>query len=246
MKQILVIGETCIDEFIYCDTTRLCPEGPVPIVKPIYTTINDGMSGNVVNNIKCIDSTAYITHVHQSDVIKKIRYVDKKSNHLFIRIDEEKDDISKCSLESIEQLQKNFYDLVIVSDYQKGFLSDEQLPVLAKLGTTSVLDTKRLLTDTIIENFTFVKLNEQEAYQNRHLTLSDKLIVTLGSRGTKYLEQIFETVEPVETIDVSGAGDTFTSAFALKYVETNDVTVSINFGNTMAAKVVRKRGVATP
>jgi sugar/nucleoside kinase (ribokinase family) len=47
-------------------------------------------------------------------------------------------------------------------------------------------------------------------------------------------------------MDVSGAGDTFTAAFALKYLETNDTESSITFANQMARQVVSKRGVATP
>ena len=30
MSGILVIGETCRDVFVYCDSNRLCPEAPVP------------------------------------------------------------------------------------------------------------------------------------------------------------------------------------------------------------------------
>jgi len=49
-----------------------------------------------------------------------------------------------------------------------------------------------------------------------------------------------------ETIDVSGAGDTFLSAFVLKYVETNDVEIAITFANKMSSIVVSKKGVVTP
>jgi bifunctional ADP-heptose synthase (sugar kinase/adenylyltransferase) len=45
---------------------------------------------------------------------------------------------------------------------------------------------------------------------------------------------------------VSGAGDTFTSSFILKFYETNNIKESITFANTMASIVVSKRGVTTP
>ena len=32
--KILVIGELCVDRFIYCDVKRLSPEAPVPVLKP--------------------------------------------------------------------------------------------------------------------------------------------------------------------------------------------------------------------
>ena len=52
MVKILVIGELCVDRFVYCEIKRLCPEAPVPVLNPVYTTTNDGMAGNVVENLK--------------------------------------------------------------------------------------------------------------------------------------------------------------------------------------------------
>ena len=52
--KILVIGDSCIDKFIYCEINRICPEAPVPILKPLYETTNEGMAGNVVANLKSL------------------------------------------------------------------------------------------------------------------------------------------------------------------------------------------------
>jgi ribokinase len=57
---------------------------------------------------------------------------------------------------------------------------------------------------------------------------------------------VYPSPDPKETIDVSGAGDTFTASFTLKYLETKDVSESIIFANKMASIVVSKRGVTTP
>ena len=54
MKKILVIGELCIDKFIYGDVKRLSPEAPIPVFNEIETVENKGMAGNVVENIKSI------------------------------------------------------------------------------------------------------------------------------------------------------------------------------------------------
>ena len=51
MIKITIIGETCNDIFIYCNSSRLSPEAPVPVLNPIHTTTNKGMSGNVMSNI---------------------------------------------------------------------------------------------------------------------------------------------------------------------------------------------------
>ena len=74
----------------------------------------------------------------------------------------------------------------------------------------------------------------------------DKILITLGSRGAKHINEIYPSPDPKETIDVSGAGDTFTAAFTLKYLESKDVSTAIYFANEMSAIVVSKRGVVTP
>jgi ribokinase len=71
-------------------------------------------------------------------------------------------------------------------------------------------------------------------------------LITLGSRGAKYIDKIFPSPDPKETIDVSGAGDTFTASFTIKYLETKNIEESIIYANKMASIVVSKRGVSTP
>jgi ribokinase len=109
------------------------------------------------------------------------------------------------------------------------------------------MDTKKKITDSLLSNFDFVKLNESEFNKhNFHKNLLNRVIVTLGSNGAKYIDKTYPSPDPRETIDVSGAGDTFTASFTLKYLETNDVSESIIFANKMASIVVSKRGVTTP
>ena len=76
--KILVIGELCVDRFMYCDVKRLSPEAPVPVLNPIEVIKNKGMAGNVVENLKALYDEAEVIHWSQSDNIIKTRYVDKK------------------------------------------------------------------------------------------------------------------------------------------------------------------------
>ena len=43
-KDILIIGESCRDIFVYCDCTRLCPDIPVPALKVLHQKENEGMA----------------------------------------------------------------------------------------------------------------------------------------------------------------------------------------------------------
>jgi bifunctional ADP-heptose synthase (sugar kinase/adenylyltransferase) len=241
MINVLVIGETCQDKFIYCETSRFSPEAPVPVLNPIEIIENDGMSGNVVRNLESLEKFS-IKHIHQRERITKTRFVEKKSNHMFIRVDEGEKDISQFERE----IDFSIFDIVIVSDYHKGFLSDNDLVYIGINSKLSILDSKRKLNSDIIQSYDFVKLNESEYNNNKELEKSDNIIVTLGSKGSMFRGKLFSSPNPQETIDVSGAGDTFTSSFITKFYKTNDIEESIIWANKMSAIVVSKRGVATP
>jgi len=136
---------------------------------------------------------------------------------------------------------------------------------IGRMSKLSILDTKRKLTKDMLENYSFVKLNESEYNNNSHIDKKymKNCIVTLGEKGTKYMgnNKVFPSPNPQQNIDVSGAGDTFTAAFIIKYfinreklykeLEIEGVSVkcihsAIEFANKMSSIVVSKRGVATP
>ena len=73
--------------------------------------------------------------------------------------------------------------------------------------------------------------------------LNSKLIVTLGGDGAKHKNKIY-SVPKVEIKDLSGAGDTFISALCIKYAETKNIDIAIEFANECATKVVQKAGVS--
>ena len=246
--QITIIGELCHDVFIYGDVKRLCPEAPVPVLTDIITESNLGMAGNVRENLRVHNPSLKISLIHQTNSITKTRYIDHKTNHMFLRVDEGEDNIDSLVLtpEKIEDISES--DLVIVSDYNKGFLSEDTLIQIGKLSKLSIIDTKKIITENLIKSFTFIKLNDLEYQRNKNISdkNKDKVIITLGMNGAKHDDIVFLSPSPKQTIDVSGAGDTFTAFFSLKYYETKNISESIKFANQMASIVVSKRGVATP
>jgi D-beta-D-heptose 7-phosphate kinase/D-beta-D-heptose 1-phosphate adenosyltransferase len=240
-----VIGETCVDKFVYSSINRLSPEAPVPILNPTQTTENPGMAGNVVANIKSLQPDSIIHIITQPEYITKTRYVDIKTNHMFIRVDEGEEHISDLQWTPKMDVLLAEADIVIVSDYNKGFLNNSHLKAISKKSKLSVLDSKRKLNNEIIKDFSFIKLNETEYKNNLDINHSG-LIVTLGDKGALYQDKIISQSNPQQTIDVSGAGDTFVAAFALDYYSCLNVVEAIDYANQMASNVVSKRGVATP
>ena len=245
---ITIIGELCRDIFNYGNVTRLCPEAPVPVLTEVYTETNFGMAGNVRENLWAHDSSLRISLIHQINPITKTRYIDDKTNYMFLRVDEGEDETDKLVLtpEKIEDISES--DLVIVSDYNKGFLDEEVLIQIGKLSKLSIIDTKKTISNDLINSFTFIKLNEHEYQKNKNISdkNKNKFIITLGMNGAKHDDIVFLSPHPKQTIDVSGAGDTFTAFFSLKYYETKNISESIKFANQMASIVVSKRGVTTP
>ncbi len=245
MKKILIIGEQCIDEFIYCEVNRLSPEAPVPVLNPVKTTTNNGMAGNVYENVCVLNKNANVILISQDKDITKTRYVDVKSNHMFLRVDTGEDKIDRFITDSEIEASIKEADAVIVSDYNKGFLDNTDLWNIGHLAKLSILDTKRKLTPDVANKFSFIKLNESESKNNKHLNPKN-IIVTLGSKGAYYNGELIPQPNPQQTIDVSGAGDTFVAAFALKFLETLEERISIEYANEMAGVVVSRRGVVTP
>ena len=240
--RILVIGDSCTDEFIYCDIERICPEAPVPVLKPTKTTTNPGMASNVVENLKSLGAETDI--ITNDNFIKKTRYIDTRSGQMVVRVDKN----DKCERYQGETYEVVDYDAIIISDYCKGFLTEDDIEAFAERATCPVfLDTKKQLGKWC-ENIDFIKINEFEHKKNferlpDYPFILNKMIVTIGSKGCKYRDEIFP-VQGVSVKDVSGAGDTFLAALVLSYLKNNDIKSAITFANECATKVVQKRGVA--
>lgn len=241
---ILVIGDSCIDEFIYGSVSRLAQEAPVPIINPIRTEVNGGMASNVHNNIKSLGvESTIITNV---EVPIKTRYVDDRTKNIMFRVDIN-DKVSRISSETIYQIKsiiKN-YDALIISDYDKGFLKEEDIEELSKLCKYTFLDTKKILGNWCV-GVSFIKLNEFEYENNKNiiegLGIKEKLLITLSGKGCKWNDNIFPVMD-VETKNVSGAGDTFIASLVVKYLESKNLEESINFAQECATIVVQKHNV---
>jgi len=242
MNKVLVIGESCTDIFVYGTSKRKSPEGNGPVFVPIRETYGLGMAGNTANNLMAmgLDVDTYFDKGN----ITKTRYVNKDTNELYLRLDEN-DITDRINIIDLPDLVK--YDVVVISDYCKGFLNEEDIAKIASLHSLVILDTKKKIGDWC-KDITFIKVNRQEFQNNFGVIkendwLFDKIICTLDRGGAMHKTKIFE-VQSVDTADVSGAGDTFVSGFVAKYLECNNIEESIDWANYCAGEVVKKKGVS--
>ena len=251
--KVLVVGDSCQDIFIYGDIERISPEAPVPVFVPTKTEKNDGMGRNVSNNVESLEMNIS-TITNKNGIVKK-RYVDNRSGQMVLRVDEHDycERIDKKVLETIRnnKCKPHFsseieVDAIIISDYCKGFLEEEDIQFICDNNDNVFVDTKKKL-GRWIESANFIKINELE-YKKNHEVLSDgfedKLIVTLGSKGCRYKNTIFSVPE-VPVRDVSGAGDTFLAGLVRGYLDTGDIVEGIKFAQRCTTLVVQKHGVAT-
>ena len=244
--KILVIGDSCTDIFIYGRCERLNPEAPIPVFEPTKTVTNQGMAGNVVANLNKlgVEKVELITNHEQ---ITKTRYVEYKSNQMLLRVDS--NDSVQNSFD-IKKVDFDSYDAVIVADYDKGFLTNEDIKLIGEKSKLSFIDTKKAINLENFKGFTFVKMNEVEwercrRYGAVYEDWKENLIVTMSERGCMYNGKSYSVDNSVEVRDLSGAGDTWMASFVVEYIDHKNVDESIEFANKNATLVVQKRGVTT-
>lgn len=239
-KEILVIGESCRDIFVYCDALRLAPDYPVPVLNVVNQSENGGMAKNVQRNIQTQVKCEILTNSNWQN-ITKMRYVHDSTNHLFFRVDSE----SKIDRINLEEIDYD-YKLIVISDYNKGFLSEDDIAYICKKHSNVFLDTKKVLGGWAVDA-KFIKINDYEYKKSQKILTSEleqKIIHTVGGNGCEYKGKKYK-VQKVDVKDTSGAGDSFMSALAIKYLKTSDIIQSIKYANLKASEVVKHRGVTT-
>jgi bifunctional ADP-heptose synthase (sugar kinase/adenylyltransferase) len=212
------------------------------------------MARNVSHNVESLEM--FITTITNKNGIVKRRYVDNRSGQMVLRVDEH-DYCERIDKKVLKGLRDNKctphfgsetnIDAIIISDYCKGFLEEEDIQFICDNNDNVFVDTKKKL-GRWIESADFIKINELE-YKKNHELLSDKgfeekLIVTLGSKGCRWNGRDF-SVEEVPVKDVSGAGDTFLAGLVRGYLDTNNIEEAIRFAQKCTTIVVQKHGVAT-
>lgn len=133
---------------------------------------------------------------------------------------------------------------------------------LNKLVILDPAPAPKTLPDSLIKNIDIIKPNETElqtltgmptdttaqivdaagSLLNRGI---DKVVVTVGSRGTILVTKDNHEVFPprkVEVVDTTAAGDAFTASLAMKLVEGSSIEEAIRFGNVVSSIVVTRKG----
>jgi D-glycero-beta-D-manno-heptose-7-phosphate kinase len=235
-SKILLVGDSCYDYYHYGNVNRISPEAPIPIFDFKYVTKKRGMASNVYDNLIALGANVDIITSFSEN---KRRYIDLKSSQQLLRVDEK---INTETCQDVHSYSHYDYDAIVISDYDKGFLSYEKIEeIIESFHGPIFIDTKK--TDLARFESAIVKINQLE--YSRVTSVCSSLIVTYGGDKVMYGEDVY--IPPkVDSYDVCGAGDTFLAALAYMYVQSNSMARAIEFAMKAAAVTVQKIGVYAP
>ena len=295
---ICVIGDCMLDHYIWGDVQRISPEAPVPVVNIDKDTYRLGGACNVALNLRQMGCNVSLMGLVGQDPSGNMLCQLLKENGITFREEVFKREVSTivktrvivrnqqlCRLDreayftekqaevlipSLRETIQNF-DAVIVSDYNKGTISQALLDLLVDLKKQKnfflAVDPKPA-HELEYSGVDLLKPNRSEALQlsgvlpKPHAAFPldvvakrilerynlKYLAITLGSEGLALLnsdnEGCIYPAQDREVFDVSGAGDTALAALVVAFCLKMPMNVAATFANVASGIVVGKVGTA--
>jgi D-beta-D-heptose 7-phosphate kinase/D-beta-D-heptose 1-phosphate adenosyltransferase len=295
--RILVVGDVMLDRFVYGQVSRISPEAPVPVLSVGREMETLGGAGNVARNIVSLGGRASLIGGKGSDsagarldqllsqepdianalftaqdarTTEKIRYIADQQQ--VMRADREAPWPEGASQEVLAAARAAIadHDVLVISDYAKGFLPPSLLAGLIRLAREH---EKPVIADpkgrdlTRYDGATLITPNKQEAGAAagmavesdaaaamagerllKTLPKTEAVLVTRGSSGLSLTARGHDTLHiaarPREVFDVSGAGDTVVAALALALASGAGLEDAARLANIAAGIAVTMVGTA--
>jgi D-glycero-beta-D-manno-heptose-7-phosphate kinase len=287
----LVIGDVILDHYLVGKVERISPEAPVPVVHVTSERYVLGGSANVAANLSKLKAKAHlygaVGHDKAADelkslceeagieahflkatmpTIRKTRVIGGKQQ--IVRIDwEDKFSEVAASLEGLAQVFGIMPNVIVLSDYGKGMVSDE-LAFQTISYTNShhiplVVDPKGVNWDKYRHAFIVTpNLSELAAVVGEKLPNTNEavtqagqailaryelqhLLVTRSENGMTLIsthEVLHFPSQKVEVFDVSGAGDTVVAVLAAGLASGLSLSQATEWANKAGGYVVSKFG----
>ncbi len=295
--RLLVVGDVMLDRYVVGEVNRISPEAPVPVLTVESERAVAGGAANVALNAAelgaQVESVGWFGPDDQGNqlrsllgeqgievdpalrfgsapTISKTRVM--ASNQQICRVDREEGpeayepDLNQLGEALRAKAEKA--DAVILSDYGKGFVTNELISLVREVSSFLSVDPKpsRLLDYSKPDLLTPNRHEALEMAGRSRLSrgslpqeeivgaIFEKfdpglLAITLGADGMLLarngkVEKIMPTAAR-EVFDVSGAGDTVISILTLALVAGADLEQAAELANVAAGIVVAKVGTAT-
>jgi len=297
-RHVLVVGDVILDEYVDGEALRISPEAPVPVLRFSGQRAVLGGAANTAANVASLGGRATLVGVVGEDAAgtqlrqlcaqagvrfspisdgrettRKTRVISRQQQLLRIDYEDARPIDQACQARLLEVLQRHVgdADIVVVSDYAKGLLTDATVAGVRRMaheiGRVVVVDPRPrhaafysgcdYLTPNWKEALGLLGADEVEPTPDAILAIGVGLrdrfgagvLLTLGARGMALFPKgsgppIMTQAEAREVFDVSGAGDTVVAAFALAVASGCDPADAVWLANRAAAVVVGKRGTA--
>ena len=291
--KILVVGDVILDCYLRGSCDRISPEAPVQVLDIKEETDVLGGACNVANNLKYLGADVSLISVIGDDEVGRLlkdlleqrqipstlitqpkRNTSRKNrlianNQQIIRYDQEncQDIDNEC-----EQLvfkafttEINQWDLIILSDYNKGVLTQaltQKIIQLSKKYNKKVLVDPKGIDYSKYRGAYLLTPNKKEVALATGITIEDEKslvlalqklkslcqldisLITLSEDGVAIFDKDFyqEPTVTKEVYDVTGAGDTVIASLGFSLACRQDIYQSLKFANLAAGVVVGKFG----
>ncbi|MEO0144327.1 MAG: PfkB family carbohydrate kinase [candidate division WOR-3 bacterium] len=290
-SKVLVIGDIMLDKYYFGDVERISPEAPVPVVHIRKIESRIGGAGNTALNLKNLGIEVDILGIvgndengnellnllkeknfHLNYIIKidnitttKIRVISRNQHLLRIDFEEVKAlnrEIENKVINIIEEIVKN-YDLVIVSDYNKGLITEKISQIVINMSKFTIIDPKgrnwnkykgaNIITPNVKELSEGLNIsleNEDKILEEAGKIAVKKfnfgsILITRSEKGLSYIDNktiLHVPTKQSEVYDVSGAGDTVVAALAFGIICNLNVREILEFANLCASIVIKHLG----
>jgi D-beta-D-heptose 7-phosphate kinase/D-beta-D-heptose 1-phosphate adenosyltransferase len=297
--RVLVVGDLILDRYVVGSVQRLSPEAPIPVLRPSRHQATLGGAANVALNIATLGGQAWLAgvvgddaagaeimhllagwdRIHSALVTAPGRPTTAKTRflagaHQLLRLDEEtttsiEAEVAAALLTGIDPLLEKI-DVIVLSDYAKGVLSDivlERVLALAAAHNRLVIADPKRADFAAYRGATVLTPNESEIRAGTRIEVTDDLsaeqagrealaatggeavLVTRSEKGLTLVRRDQKTLHvPTrarEVADVSGAGDTLVAALAVAVAAGATLPDAAVLANVTAGISVAKPGTAT-
>lgn len=295
---IFCIGDIILDHYIYGKVERMSPEAPIPILLFEKENYQLGGVGNVARNLSSLGAKCSLMSFSGVDISsKKINELILKEiniNHVkakltnyetpiktryinnmehLIRVDKERAHLKinvnfKKSL--LILLDKNIKksDLIVLSDYNKGFfdkyLIQKIVKIAKKYNKLIIADPKKndlsayAGIDIITPNQKEIEDSAGKKFKNESEIITfcksiiikykiKEILLTRSEKGMLLIGHDYSRkykANAKQVFDVTGAGDTVISTLALMKTIGMDTQISSEISNYAAGLIVGKPGTA--
>jgi len=294
--KVLVIGDVMLDRYCWGSVGRISPEAPVPVVTLNRETFVAGGAANVAANIAGLGAAPFLVGIvgtdTEAEILSTVLAMDDVSAKFLIpiknrqttlktriiahqqqvvRLDQENTQpLDQRDVENVLKKIEKVWDkieIVIISDYAKGFLTDE---LLARLINIAKKERKPVLIDPKGQNYskyrgaTFLTPNRNEAaaackFAEDEPDLVEKagkrllsqinakaILITQGADGMTLFQKGGKSnkikASARKVYDVTGAGDTVISCLAVGLAAGADFLTAAKISNIAAGAVVEYIG----